>query len=194
MAPPPMIAPPHVQAQSFANAIRTDITSILFLGRPMTKKGGTRSVGRRGGIEQMQTRGLSASALTMFRPKTGWIRAVGKAFVPIVHRPMRGVNRRAGAAGPNRSADRRPRVGLGPIRGAASDAEMSRSPLWAREDFRLHLSDLCLTGRAAIGRAGAGGFRYQHETAPAAPGSADRHASAQEAPGDEEWRGNGYAS
>jgi hypothetical protein len=26
-----MIAPPHVQAQSFAKAIRTDITSILFL-------------------------------------------------------------------------------------------------------------------------------------------------------------------
>lgn len=28
---PPMITPAHVQAQSFAKAIRTDITSILFL-------------------------------------------------------------------------------------------------------------------------------------------------------------------
>jgi hypothetical protein len=30
-APPPMMAPPQVQAQSFAKAILTDITSILFL-------------------------------------------------------------------------------------------------------------------------------------------------------------------
>jgi hypothetical protein len=30
-APPPMIAPPQVQAQSLARAILTDITSILFL-------------------------------------------------------------------------------------------------------------------------------------------------------------------
>jgi hypothetical protein len=29
-APPPMIAPPHVQAQSFARAILTDITASLF--------------------------------------------------------------------------------------------------------------------------------------------------------------------
>ncbi len=33
-APPPMIAPPQVQAQSFARAILTDITSILFLAGP----------------------------------------------------------------------------------------------------------------------------------------------------------------
>jgi hypothetical protein len=31
---PPMIAPPQVQAQSFANAIRTDMFSILFLAGP----------------------------------------------------------------------------------------------------------------------------------------------------------------
>jgi hypothetical protein len=29
-APPPMIAPPQVQAQSFAKAIRTDIRRTLF--------------------------------------------------------------------------------------------------------------------------------------------------------------------
>lgn len=29
-APPPMIAPPQVQAHSFAKAIRTDMTSTLF--------------------------------------------------------------------------------------------------------------------------------------------------------------------
>jgi hypothetical protein len=34
-APPPMIAPPKVQAQSFARAILTDITSILFLAGPI---------------------------------------------------------------------------------------------------------------------------------------------------------------
>ena len=33
-APPPMIAPPQVQAQSFARAIRTDMISILFLAGP----------------------------------------------------------------------------------------------------------------------------------------------------------------
>jgi hypothetical protein len=37
-APPPMIAPPQVQAQSFAKAILTDITSILFLAVAATWK------------------------------------------------------------------------------------------------------------------------------------------------------------
>jgi hypothetical protein len=36
-APPPIIAPPAVQAQSFAKAILTDITTILFLAEQMMK-------------------------------------------------------------------------------------------------------------------------------------------------------------
>jgi hypothetical protein len=35
-----MIAPPAVQAQSFAKAILTDITSILFSGRAADENGG----------------------------------------------------------------------------------------------------------------------------------------------------------
>jgi hypothetical protein len=35
-APPPMIAPPQVQAQSFAKAIRTDIRRTLFPVSPNT--------------------------------------------------------------------------------------------------------------------------------------------------------------
>jgi len=72
-APPPTIAPPQVQAQSFAKAILTDITASLFLAFRLM--GGRCPVHRRRGCsQQMQTIPLSASALTIFVPKNGRIR------------------------------------------------------------------------------------------------------------------------
>jgi hypothetical protein len=43
-APPPMIAPPHVQAQSFAKAILTDISASLFLALEAAPGSGIRFV------------------------------------------------------------------------------------------------------------------------------------------------------
>lgn len=37
-APPPIIAPPHVQAHNFAKAIRTDILTTLFFQRAAKKQ------------------------------------------------------------------------------------------------------------------------------------------------------------
>jgi hypothetical protein len=45
-APPPMIAPPQVQAQSFAKAILTDMSYILFLAVQLPEKGSSFSISR----------------------------------------------------------------------------------------------------------------------------------------------------
>jgi hypothetical protein len=60
-APPPMIAPPHAQAQSFAKAIRTDMVShSLVAGGPhCTVSSLSAAHGR-----EVQNKGLSAIALT----------------------------------------------------------------------------------------------------------------------------------
>jgi len=60
-APPPMIAPPQVQAQSLARAILTDITSILFLAG--LKKVCTNIHARRGNKDRCKSWLLAASAL-----------------------------------------------------------------------------------------------------------------------------------
>jgi hypothetical protein len=84
-APPPMIAPPHVQAQSFARAILTDITVSLFLTDRLDGKDPWPNSSRVRPNEQMQTIGLSASALTILLPEKPRIRASSRAFVPLVH-------------------------------------------------------------------------------------------------------------
>jgi hypothetical protein len=71
-APPPMMAPPQVQAQSFARAIRTDIPDLS--SRPFPLRSGEDDLppSRRSGCRKdMQTVGLSASALTTFRQFCG---------------------------------------------------------------------------------------------------------------------------
>ncbi len=91
-APPPMIAPPQVQAQSFAKAILTDITSIPSWPTEDGKWFGPKSISRRGNRKQMQTMRLSASALTLKAPVNGWIWPFRTASVPIQNRLARGVN------------------------------------------------------------------------------------------------------
>ena len=49
-APPPMIAPPHVQAQSFARAILTDITASLFQTVRLDVKSARAKIHRRCGL------------------------------------------------------------------------------------------------------------------------------------------------
>jgi hypothetical protein len=87
VAPAPMIAPPQVQAQSFAKAIRTDIAAFPVLARTVRKiPSGPRP------REQMQMKGLSASALTIFLPELGRIRGWRGASVPEPDSPARQVN------------------------------------------------------------------------------------------------------
>jgi hypothetical protein len=92
-----MIAPPHVQAQSFARAILTDITASLFQTVRLDGNWAEARIHRRCGTnQQMQTIPLSASAFTILMPEKPWIRAVCAASVPLLNSFLRGVN----AAGP----------------------------------------------------------------------------------------------
>ena len=67
-APPPMIAPPTVQAQSFAKAILTDIRPHPVASGRWIWRSTAITISRLGDREQMQTFDLSASALTIFLP------------------------------------------------------------------------------------------------------------------------------
>jgi hypothetical protein len=89
---PPMMAPPHVQAQSFARAILTDITASLFQTVRVEKMGRDPSSSPVRPSKQMQTIGLSASALTILSPENARIRACYGAFVPLLHSFFEGVN------------------------------------------------------------------------------------------------------
>jgi len=108
-----MIAPPQVQAQSFAKAIRTDIAAFPVLARTvrMFPSGPRRT-------DHMQMKGLSASALTLFLPETGRIRGLGGPSVPEPDSPARQVNGSGKTRRPARHTFGRP-----PARFAARCAE-----------------------------------------------------------------------
>jgi hypothetical protein len=91
-APPPMIAPPHVHAHSFAKAIFTDISRTLFLVRcrPDNRCQST-GVGI-GVVRQMQRIPFSASALTTMKPRNASQRALSETSVPLGHRVRGAVN------------------------------------------------------------------------------------------------------
>jgi hypothetical protein len=116
VAPAPTITPPQVQAQSFAKAILTDIAAFPVLARVVRNipTGPRRS-------QQMQMKGLSASALTLFLPEMGRIRALGGPSVPEPDSPARQVN----GSGKTRTAVRGGFCGR-PIRFAARFAESWR--------------------------------------------------------------------
>jgi hypothetical protein len=82
-APPPMIAPPQVQAQSLARAILTDMTAHLvsrfrcFPESPLWKIGFVIEL-----ATQMQRNAFSASALTTKTPLNARQMAVRAASVP----------------------------------------------------------------------------------------------------------------
>jgi hypothetical protein len=92
-APPPMIAPPQVQAQSLARAILTDMTAHLVSRFRCVAESPGWKIGV--GIElhaQMQRKALSASALTMKLPRNARQMPVEAASVPFEDRAGRGVN------------------------------------------------------------------------------------------------------
>jgi hypothetical protein len=93
-APPPMIAPPHVQAQSFARAILTDITASLFQTVRLDGYGPSPNSSPVGPSEQMQTIPLSASALTILLPEKARIPALWAASVPLLNSFSERVNAR----------------------------------------------------------------------------------------------------
>lgn len=95
-APPPMIAPPQVQAQSLAKAILTDMIRILFLaGRKRMNGSAPISVRRPGNSQQMPTNSLSASTLTIFFPQKGSSEASWRSSVPIQNKLTQAVNHRS---------------------------------------------------------------------------------------------------
>jgi hypothetical protein len=68
-APPPMIAPPQVQAQSLARAILTDMTAHLVSRFRCVAESPGWKIGFGNELRaQMQRKALSASALTMKTP------------------------------------------------------------------------------------------------------------------------------
>jgi len=69
-APPPTIAPPHAQAQSFAKAIRTDMV-IPPLDLPRPRRPGSAVACTRSNALRVQNKPLRASALTRF-PEPFW--------------------------------------------------------------------------------------------------------------------------
>ena len=90
-----MIAPPQVQAQSFAKAILTDITASLFLTVSADGKGLSQiSISRWGSHDEMPAISLSASALTTLMPENGWICPSRTASVPLLNSFLAGVNGR----------------------------------------------------------------------------------------------------
>jgi len=145
-----MIAPPHVQAQSFAKAILTDIAASLFCPGRSEKPDGSGIPSCPLRSQQMQTIGLSASALTLFLPEMTRIRGVGAASVPKLNRLLRQVN----GSGKTRTPIRRA-IGAGESRVARFGAEA----FWRRgrpdePRFLPPLSDLCRAYTVAIGRLG----------------------------------------
>jgi hypothetical protein len=87
-APPPMIAPPQVQAQSLARAILTDMTAhLVFRFRCVAESPGWK-IGFSVGLHaQMQRNALSASALTTKTPRNARQMAVRATCVPFEDRP-----------------------------------------------------------------------------------------------------------
>jgi hypothetical protein len=77
MAPPPMMAPPQAQAQSFARAIFTDITP-----HPVTRTGQRKHLAARSPDFTVQTNTAHASQLTHFL-------GCGADFVTVMHQLFR---------------------------------------------------------------------------------------------------------
>ena len=96
-APPPMTAPPQVQAHNFAKAIFTDITLTLFqaLDAPPDSRRLV-SESSTGLAPQMQRIPLGASALTTMWPANARQTAVPRTSVPFMDRPVRWVNESSG--------------------------------------------------------------------------------------------------
>jgi hypothetical protein len=91
-APPPMTAPPAVQAQSFAKAIFTDIIRTLFQVLRLADQDRPNTGSRETLKQQRQKISLSARSLTILSGLEGRLRRLWRASVPIEDKAPRSVN------------------------------------------------------------------------------------------------------
>jgi hypothetical protein len=91
-APPPITAPPAVQAQSFAKAIFTDIIRTLFQVLRLTGQDRPNTGSCETLKQQRQKISLSATSLTILSGFGGRLRRVCGASVPIEDKPLCRVN------------------------------------------------------------------------------------------------------
>ena len=165
-APPPMTAPPQVQAQSFARAILTDIISILFLAG--LSKGLDQCSCAAWPCGQMQSRLLRGKHVNHLVARKGRVLGRASGFRPITEHDRIGSERRRRfyfcgereSAAPSRCSPHE--SGPPSTRPGASRA---RPAALGGENFSPRLSDLCLHLGASIGRAGAGGLNFRTQCA-----------------------------
>ncbi len=113
-APPPMIAPPQVQAQSFARAILTDMISILFLAG--LNKAAMQYSCAAWPEHRCKSLRFAASALTFLCPETGVFWGVRATSVPLQNRLAGGVKDIGRSSWPPRPSDWPERRRRRPIR------------------------------------------------------------------------------
>jgi len=151
-----MIAPPQVQAQSFARAILTDMSSILFLAG--LNKAVSQYSWRGVAQPQMQILGVGGKPINHLAPGISHVLGASCNFRPITEQGWeRGEGWSAAYLGPGRArwsgvADDLRRFAA-PAGGSAG-AEMSLGSVSHRENFSTPLSDLSLNLGAAIGALG----------------------------------------
>lgn len=164
-APPPRTAPPHVQAQSLANAILTDISASCSW--PLHHGGNNPSQHRRLGCnDQMQMKSFRASALTMLRPGKRAAAPVAAAFVPELNSVPGGVK----SAGADLGRGGGARSAVGPDSDRFAHWAISRVMLTnmsrSRTIFDHDLNGLFALAARRIGPAGVGDL-YKINSGPA---------------------------